>query len=60
MDQIPISRIKAWALRIWGPANSPENPLTGTRFDPVFLEHKDEERARTRRLRAARKRSNPK
>jgi len=37
-----VNRVKAWALMIWGPADSWDNPLCGTRYDPVvrqLVEH---------------------
>jgi hypothetical protein len=31
----PIGRVRSTLLRIWGPADSWDNPLVGTRYDPV-------------------------
>jgi hypothetical protein len=53
-----ISAIRAWLLRIWGPANSWDNPLTGTRYDPVVRRHREEQqRAERTARRAARRRT---
>jgi hypothetical protein len=46
---VPISRLRAWALMLWGPANSWDNPLCGTRYDPVLREHRDQARRDARR-----------
>jgi hypothetical protein len=51
-----INPIRAWALKIWGPANSWDNPLTGTRYDPVVLEHKALERKHDREARREQRR----
>jgi hypothetical protein len=32
---IPIGRLRGTLLRIWGPADSWDNPLAGTRYDPA-------------------------
>ena len=32
----PIGWLRAHALMIWGPAQSWDNPLMGTRYDPVL------------------------
>jgi hypothetical protein len=43
-ELVPISRIRAWALMVWGPANSWDNPLCGTRYDPVLRQRRDQAR----------------
>jgi hypothetical protein len=48
---VPISRIKAMALRMFGPADSPENPLNGTRFDPALAQRHQHEDLEYRRQR---------
>ena len=45
-----INPIRAWLLEIYGPADSWDNPLVGTKYDPVVkqrrdLEHRAERRA---------------
>ncbi len=32
----PIGRVQGILLRIWGPADSWDNPLVGTRYDPAL------------------------
>jgi len=49
-DREPIGRVQAALLRVWGPADSWDNPLAGTKYDPVHqaerqhasLEHRRE------------------
>ena len=43
-----IGRLRAWALEIWGPAESWDHPLVGTEFDPA-LRHRMAERRRDER-----------
>jgi hypothetical protein len=60
-----ISPVRAWLLKIWGPAESWDNPLVGTRYDPIVKQHHDQirraehqaRRAQQRRARAERRRS---
>jgi hypothetical protein len=40
----PMSSGRALLLKIWGPAESWDNPLMGTRFDPVVRQHRDQAR----------------
>jgi hypothetical protein len=58
----PISRLQGTLLRIWGPADSHDNPLVGTKYDPVrqvqrqhddleYRRHRSEERKQRRDLR---------
>jgi hypothetical protein len=47
----PISWLRARALMIWGPGESWDNPLMGTRFDPTFRERRDQSRRAERRVR---------
>ncbi len=49
--QQPISWIRAHALMIWGPAQSWDNPLMGTRFDPVWRQRRDQARRAARQAR---------
>jgi hypothetical protein len=39
-----ISPIRAWLLRILGPADTWDNPLVGTKYDPVVKQHRELER----------------
>lgn len=32
---LPINHVRAVLLRIWGPADSWDNPLVGTKYDPA-------------------------
>ena len=48
----PIGWVRAHALMIWGPAQSWDNPLMGTRYDPVLRQ--DQLRARRARREARR------
>lgn len=45
----PIGRISAALLRVYGPADTPDNPLTGTRYDPVLRARRDMQLARRHR-----------
>jgi hypothetical protein len=47
----PISWLRAHALMIWGPAQSWDNPLMGTRYDPVRRQHQDRARRAYREAR---------
>jgi hypothetical protein len=47
----PISWLRAHALMIWGPAQSWDNPLVGTRFDPVLKQRREQARREQRRAR---------
>lgn len=47
---------RALLLKIWGPAESWDNPLTGTRFDPQVRQRRDQVRRAERRARRARRR----
>lgn len=46
----PIKRLHAWALMLWGPANSWDGPLVGTRFDPVLRQQAETARRREREV----------
>jgi hypothetical protein len=37
-ELVPISRAKAWWVTMFGPGDSPVNPLLGTRYDPLVRE----------------------
>ena len=47
----PISWFRAHALMIWGPAQSWDNPLMGTRYDPVLRQHQGQARRARREAR---------
>jgi hypothetical protein len=47
----PIGRWRGTLLRIWGPADSWDNPLVGTRYDPVVRIQRDHDRLVYRRQR---------
>jgi hypothetical protein len=40
----PMSRGRALLFKIWGPAESWDNPLMGTRFDPRVKQRRAEQR----------------
>ena len=47
----PIGRVQGTLLRIWGPSDSWDNPLVGTRYDPSLRnkrQHDDLEHRRER------------
>lgn len=47
----PIGRVQGTLLRIWGPSDSWDNPLVGTRYDPALRnkrQHDDLEHRRQR------------
>jgi hypothetical protein len=57
-DLIPISRLRAWGLLMFGPADCWDHPLTGTRYDPAVRQRADQaRRAVKREVRAAKLRS---
>jgi hypothetical protein len=37
-----MGRLRAFLLKIFGPADSWDNPLIGTRFDPQVRQHRDQ------------------
>jgi hypothetical protein len=45
----PINPIRARLLKIWGPADSWDNPLVGTKYDPVVKQHREQEHRAERR-----------
>lgn len=47
----PITRRRAWMIMCLGPASSWDNPLNGTRYDPIRRQHRDLERSIARRVR---------
>ncbi len=47
----PINKVQATLLRVWGPADSWDNPLTGTRYDPALLALRQHESLQRRRAR---------
>ena len=59
IDEQPLremSRREAALYKIWGPAESWDNPLMGTRFDPAVKQHRFEVRRAKRAARRARHR----
>jgi hypothetical protein len=36
----PINPVRAALLRLWGPADSWDNPLVGTKYDPKLQAHR--------------------
>jgi hypothetical protein len=52
----PMSRPRAALFKIWGPAESWDNPLMGTRYDPAVKQHRDELRRADREARRAQRR----
>ena len=47
----PIGRVQGTLLRIWGPADSWDNPLVGTRYDPSLRTKRQHEDLEYRRQR---------
>jgi hypothetical protein len=47
----PINWMRARALMIWGPGESWDNPLMGTRFDPTVRQRRDQARRAARHSR---------
>jgi len=47
----PINWMRARALMIWGPGESWDNPLMGTRFDPTVRQRRDQARRAARHAR---------
>jgi hypothetical protein len=45
----PINPVYATLLRMWGPADSWDNPLVGTRFDPRLSVQRQQETVQRRR-----------
>jgi len=46
-----ISHLKATLLRVWGPADSWDNPLAGTKYDPIVAQRRQHEQLEERRSR---------
>jgi hypothetical protein len=46
-----INPIRAMLLKVWGPADSWDNPLSGTRYDPVLKQRNQHENLEYRRQR---------
>jgi len=53
---IPIGRVRGTLLRIWGPADSWDNPLAGTRYDPTLQAQRQHDSLEYRRWRWDRRR----
>jgi hypothetical protein len=47
----PIGRVQGALLRIWGPADSWDNPLVGTRYDPALRNKRQHDDLEYRRRR---------
>jgi hypothetical protein len=47
----PINPFRAMLLKVWGPADSWDNPLTGTKYDPVLKQRRQHEDLEFRRHR---------
>jgi hypothetical protein len=52
---LPITRRRAWLILFLGPASSWDNPLRGTRYDPIIRDRRDLERSIARRFRREQK-----
>jgi len=48
-----ISRAQLFLIHVFGPADSWDNPLVGTQYDPRLGEHRQREAVARRRARAA-------
>jgi hypothetical protein len=48
---LQISRVRAALLRVWGPADSWDSPLAGTKYDPVHQAERQHESLERRRQR---------
>jgi hypothetical protein len=46
-----INPIRARLLMVFGPADSWDNPLCGTKYDPLVRQHREHQRRAERRLR---------
>jgi hypothetical protein len=53
----PMGRIQAFALRLWGPADSHDNPLVGTKYDPALRQQRQHESLEYRRARWERRKA---
>jgi hypothetical protein len=51
----PMNPVRAVLLRIWGPADSWDNPLTGTKYDPGLRAERQHESLEWRRRRSLRR-----
>lgn len=52
-----MSRIQAMGLRMWGPADSHDNPLYGTKYDPILRQQRQHESLVYRRERWERRKA---
>jgi hypothetical protein len=50
-DFRPINPVRAALLRVWGPAESWDNPLTGTKYDPTLRAERQHDSLERRRER---------
>jgi hypothetical protein len=46
----PIHPVRAWLLKIWGPADAWDNPLVGTKHDPALKQRRDLEKHHERHV----------
>jgi hypothetical protein len=46
-----IGRVRATLLRVWGPADSWDSPLSGTKYDPIHQAERQHESLERRRMR---------
>jgi len=53
----PMGRMQAMGLRIWGPADSHDNPLYGTKYDPILRQRRQQESLAYRRERWERRKA---
>jgi hypothetical protein len=51
-----MSRGRAVLFKIWGPAESWDNPIMGTRYDPTIRQRRDQRRKAERQARRAQRR----
>jgi len=50
-DDAELSHLKAMLLKVWGPADSWDNPLVGTRYDPALAQQRQHDQLEYRRAR---------
>jgi hypothetical protein len=55
-DLLPLGRVHAIALALFGPPDTPGHPFTGTRYDPRLKQHADQARRQARQATRARRR----
>jgi hypothetical protein len=52
-----ISWLSAMLFRVFGPADMPNGPLGGTRYDPVYRQHHQRDLVRARQAKLAERRA---